>query len=75
MTKPTNVLAIALAAALMVTAADAERSSLDDVQAPRGQAVQALRDRTDDVEAPRGQAVQALRDRTDDVEAPRGTGA
>jgi hypothetical protein len=57
MTKPTNVLVIALAAALMVTAADAERSSLDDVQAPRGQAVQAPHDRTDDVEAPRGPGV------------------
>jgi hypothetical protein len=67
-----NALAIALATVLTATAAHAERSTLDDVQAPRGQDIQAPRDRLDDVEAPRGQQVQAPRDRTDDVEAPRG---
>jgi hypothetical protein len=56
--KRMNALAIALATVLTATAAHAERSTLDDVQAPRGQDIQAPRDRTDDVEAPRGQQVQ-----------------
>ncbi len=60
----TNALAIALATTLMATAAYAERSPIDDIQAPRGQDVQAPRDRTDEVQAPR--------DRTDEVQAPRG---
>ena len=50
----TNALAIVLATTLMATAAYAERSPIDDIQAPRGQDVQAPRDRTDEVQAPRG---------------------
>jgi len=68
----TNALAIALATTLMATAAYAERSPIDDIQAPRGQDVQAPRDRTDEVQAPRGQGEQSPRDRTDEVQAPRG---
>ena len=68
----TNALAIALATTLMATAAYAGRPPIDDIQAPRGQDVQAPRDRTDEVQAPRGQEEQAPLDRTDEVQAPRG---
>jgi hypothetical protein len=68
----TNALAIALATTLMATAAYAERSTIDDIQAPRGQDVQAPLDRTDEVQAPRGQEEQVPLDRTDEVQAPRG---
>jgi len=57
----TNALAIALATALMATTAYGERSPIDDVQAPRGQDVQAPRDRPDEVQAPRGQQVRPPR--------------
>jgi hypothetical protein len=66
--KRTNALVIALATALMATAAYAGES-LDSVEAPRSQIVEAPRHTTDDVEAPRGQNAQAHS--TDDVEAPR----
>jgi hypothetical protein len=69
--KRAHTLAIVLATVLTGTTAYAERSSIDDVQAPRSQSVQAASHSTDDVEAPRGQSVEAPRDRTDDVEAPR----
>jgi hypothetical protein len=48
--KRTNALAIALAAALLATAANAAPSR-DEIQAPRGQ----------DAQAPRGEDVQAQR--------------
>lgn len=69
--KRANALAIALATLLTGTVAYAERSSTDDVQAPRSHSIQAERHSTDDVEAPRGQNVEAPRDRTDEVQAPR----
>jgi hypothetical protein len=47
-----------LATVLTSTTAYAERSSIDDVQAPRSQSVQAASHSTDDVEAPRGQPAQ-----------------
>jgi hypothetical protein len=67
--KSLNAFAVALATVLMATAAHAE--SLDSVEAPRAQSVEAPRHTTDDVEAPRGQNVEAPRHSTDDVEAPR----
>ena len=66
--KRTNAFVIALATTLMATAAYAGES-LDSVEAPRSQIVEAPRHSTDDVEAPRGQNAQAHS--TDDVEAPR----
>jgi len=66
--KRTNAFVIALATALMATAAYAGES-LDSVEAPRSQIVEAPRHTTDDVEAPRSQNAQAHS--TDDVEAPR----
>jgi hypothetical protein len=56
--KRANTLAIVLAAVLTGTTAYAERSSIDDVQAPRSQSVQAASHSTDDVEAPRSQPAQ-----------------
>jgi hypothetical protein len=56
--KRANTLAIVLATVLTSTTAYAERSSIDDVQAPRSQSVQAASHSTDDVEAPRGQPAQ-----------------
>ena len=67
--KRTNAFVIALATVLMATAAYAGES-LDSVEAPRSQIVEAPRHTKDDVEAPRGQSAQAHS--TDDVEAPRG---
>jgi len=67
--KRMNAFAMALATVLMATAAHAE--SLDSVEAPRVQSVEAQRHTTDDVEAPRGQSVEAPRHTTDDVETPR----
>jgi hypothetical protein len=69
--KRANALAIMLATLLTGTAAYAERSSTDDVQAPRSHSVRVASHSTDDVEAPRGQSVEAPRDRTDEIEAPR----
>ena len=66
--KRTNAFVIALATALIATATYASES-LNSVEAPRSQIVEAPRHTTDDVEAPRGQKAQAHS--TDDVEAPR----
>jgi len=62
--KRTSALAItlALATSLIATLANAA-PPLAEIQAPRGQQVQAPRDRDDEVQAPR--------DRNDDVQAPR----
>jgi hypothetical protein len=71
----TIAVAIALATVLMSTAAYATSvSPRDDLQAPRGQDVQAPRDQ-DEIQAPRGQDPNAPRDRQDDVQAqaPRGS--
>jgi len=62
--------AIALATVLMSTAAYAAYiAPHDDVQAPRGQDVQAPRVHQDELQAPRGRDL----DRHDDVQAPRGS--
>ena len=53
-----------LAIALTATVASAEWTPRDDIQAPRGQDMQAPRDRLDEMQAPR--------DRTDEMQAPRG---
>ncbi|PYM90339.1 MAG: hypothetical protein DME04_23340 [Candidatus Rokuibacteriota bacterium] len=63
--KLVSTFAIALATALIATAASAEWTPRDDIQAPRGQDVQAPRDRTDEIQAPRG-------DHQDEIQAPRG---
>ena len=60
--KRTHALALGLATVLIATAAHAAPPPPDEIQAPRGQAVEAPRDRPDDVQAPRGQ---------DKIEAPR----
>ena len=66
----TIALAIALSTVLMSTAAYAAYvTPHDDVQAPRGQDVQAPRGLQDELQAPRGQDL----DRHDDVQAPRGS--
>ena len=66
----TIAVAIALATVLMSTAAYATYvAPHDDVQAPRGQDVQAPRVHQDELQAPRGQDL----DRHDDVQAPRGS--
>jgi hypothetical protein len=59
--KRTNAFAIALATVLIATAANAERP--EDLQAPRGEELQAPRERLDEIQAPRGQ---------DETQAPRG---
>ena len=69
----TIAIAIALATVLMSTAAYATSAPpRDEMQAPRGQDVQAPRDQ-DEIQAPRGQDLNAPRDRQDDVQAPRGS--
>ena len=69
----TIAVAIALATVLMSTAAYATSvPPRDEMQAPRGQDVQAPRDQ-DEIQAPRGQDLSAPRDRQDDVQAPRGS--
>jgi hypothetical protein len=69
----TIAVAIALATVLMSSAAYATSVSLrDDLQAPRGQDVQAPRDQ-DEIQTPRGQDLSAPRDSQDDVQAPRGS--
>jgi len=66
----TIAVAIALATVLMSTAAYAAYiAPHDDVQAPRGQDVQAPRVHQDELQAPRGRDL----DRHDDVQAPRGS--
>ena len=70
----TIAVAIALATVLMSTAAYATSvPPRDEMQAPRGQDVQAPRDRQDEIQAPRGQDPTAPRDGQDDVQAPRGS--
>ena len=70
----TSAVAIALATVLMSTAAYATSvPPRDEMQAPRGQDVQAPRDRQDEIQAPRGQDPTAPRDGQDDVQAPRGS--
>ena len=49
--KSLKAFAVALATVLMATAAHAG-TSIDSVEAPRGQSVEAPRNSTDDVEAP-----------------------
>ena len=69
----TIAVAIALATVLMSTAAYATSvPPRDEMQAPRGQDVQAPRDQ-DELQAPRGQDPTAPRDGQDDVQAPRGS--
>lgn len=69
----TIAVAIALATVLMSTAAYATSvPPRDEMQAPRGQDVQAPRDQ-DEIQAPRGQDLSAPRDSQDDVQAPRGS--
>ncbi len=63
--KLASTFAIVLATALMATAASAEWTPRDDIQAPRGQDLQAPRDRTDELQAPRA-------DHQDELQAPRG---
>ena len=69
----TSALAIALATSLIATVANAA-PPLAQIQAPRGQEVQAPRDRNQDIQAPRDHAedVRAPRERNEDVQAPRG---
>ena len=58
--KRTHAVAIGLVTMLMTTAAHAGRPDREEVQAPRGQEVQAPRDQ-DEIQAPRGQDIQAPR--------------
>src|SRR5713101_5793468 len=57
--KLTNAVTLALATVLMATAAHA--ASVQDVEAPRGQEVQASRNRNEDIQAPRGHEVPSPR--------------
>ena len=70
----TIAVAIALATVLMSTAAYAAYvAPHEDVQAPRGQDVQAPRVHQDELQAPRGRDLNTPHERYDDIQAPRGS--
>ena len=68
--KRVHVVAVALGAVLMSTAAYGAPRYQDDVQAPRSDELQAPRYQ-DEVQSPRGQDGSAPRDK-DEVQSPRG---
>jgi hypothetical protein len=63
--RPTN--AVALAAAIVLTATAASAEWRHDVQVPRGEEIQAPRG--DEIQAPRGQEIQAPRG--EEIQMPR----
>jgi hypothetical protein len=66
--KRMHALAVGLAILSTATLASAKQPGEEDIQAPRGQEIQAPR--ADEVQAPRGQVTQTPR--PDEVQAPRG---